>query len=233
VLVGRLRHRYSVGGIVDLDEDVIAEGRIAERRRPRLDHEAVGVEVGQVERQVCAAGTRRMRHLGRVEGTGKPVDQANLQLIALLQSQPDTAVIRCRGRPRRALVPGRRRPRADLIDPAGRVHDRVAGRRIGNTRHRLRHGDHQEIEDTARTRKYRWVDEVRGACDVRTAQEGGGDGCQAHRQAVGASRPWNDEWHGFAHGIAKGDGTSNDCRCAGDDDDESLSALRRHSRDHA
>jgi hypothetical protein len=80
-----------------------------------------------------------------------------------------------------------------LIDPADRVDGRSGGRLEGKARHRLRHGDHQEIEHAVRTRKHRRIDEISGARDVRTAEQGRTNGRHAYRSTTNASRLRNDE----------------------------------------
>jgi len=197
VLVGTLRHRYAIGRVVDVHENVIAEGRIAQGRRPRLDDQAVGVDVGRVQRQIGPAGILRIRQHHRIDAR-KLVHEAELQLVALLQCQPDAAVIGRGGRSGRALVPGRRRARADLIDPAGRVDHPAAGRHVGDARHRLRQRDDQEIEHAVRTREYRRLDEGTGGRDARGRQQRRNRSHRTNRSMDGVSRLRKHEWHNLA-----------------------------------
>jgi hypothetical protein len=52
VLVGSIRLRYAVRRIIDIHEDVVAEGRIAQRRRPRRNDQAMGMNIGRIQRQI-------------------------------------------------------------------------------------------------------------------------------------------------------------------------------------
>ena len=202
VLVGGIRRRYPVGRVVDVHEYIVTEGRVAERRRARLDDHAVGVNIGRVLRQIDPV--LQVRHRHRIDRR-KPVHQAKLQLIAFLQRQPDAAVIGRGGRAGRALVDRNgRRPRADLIDPAGRIDGRTAGRHVGDARHRLRQDDDQKIEHAVRAREYRRLDEIGGEREVRAAQEGRDDGGRAQRRTTGVPKLQKVEWHGLAHEVLGG-----------------------------
>ena len=117
MLMGRLRHRDAVRRVVDFDENIIAEGRIGERRSARLDDQAVGMQVGEVHRQVGAAGIRRVRHLDGIKQR-KLVHQADLELVTGLQREPGAAVVGDGARPCRARIPDRHGALADLVHPA-------------------------------------------------------------------------------------------------------------------
>ena len=118
VLMGRLRHRHAVGAVVDLHEDEVAEGLVAQRRRARLDDHAMGVQIGRIAKQVALAGITVMGELGRIE-LRQLVHQPNFQHVAFLQRQPYAAIVRDGGARRAYIFTGR--PPADFVDPAGRM----------------------------------------------------------------------------------------------------------------
>ena len=82
-----LRHGRAVGGVVDVHEDIVAEGRIAQGRGARRNDQAMGVQVGRIAKQFGLAGLAHVFELGGVQQR-QLVDQADLQRVAGLQREP-------------------------------------------------------------------------------------------------------------------------------------------------
>ena len=174
--MGRLRHRHPVGRVEDLHENVVAEGLVLQRRRPRLDDQSVSMQVGRVTEQIGLAGIGIVIDLGRVE-LRQLIHQPDLERVALLQGQSHAAVIGHRGIGRAGIAGCG--PPADLIDPAGRVHGRAGRRSIGDGRDRLGPGDHQQVEDTMPAPEYRRLGQiVSGCCCPGEDQSGQQRGCR-------------------------------------------------------
>ena len=152
-----------LGRIEDRHVDEVAEGRIAARRRARRREYAMRVQVGRIEVEIGLAGIGHMLQLVGVN-LRQPVDEADLQGVARHQGKAGAAIRRYRAAARGTTQSGRR-PRADLIDPPGRMDDRAAVRRRERYgRNGLRHSHHHDVQHAVPACEHGWIDKIGGVC---------------------------------------------------------------------